>query len=150
MTDERSSILQFQLPLMLETLPRRIEFMRYLSISALALALDVLLLLALVEFAGWHYQRAAVSSFLAGTLLSYWLCRIWVFSPPSALGFATGFSRFLLVGIGGLCLNTASLLLLVEVVALDYRCSKLLAAGVSFLSNYIFRRILMLKVDRLI
>ena len=68
---------------------------RALAASALAAVLDFGLLVALVEWAGWHPLLAATVSYLLGGLCQYVLCSIWVF-PAAPRSASAGFVAFTL------------------------------------------------------
>jgi len=120
---------------------RLAELARYFLASVLALALDLLVLTALVERAAWPVQAAAAAGFAAGTVLAFVLSLGWVFRQRAFSHWHQGLLRFALVGVLGLGLNAALMAAFHHGLSLDYRLAKLGAAAFSFLFNYAARRL---------
>src|SRR5205814_1752583 len=83
---------------------------RALVVSALAAALDVVVLVLLVERGRWSPPSAGVVSYFVGGLLQYLLSRRWVFSdslPPA--NYLAHFLAFQLLSLGGLAVTWGSL-----------------------------------------
>jgi len=119
---------------------RHLEFLRYLLSSLTALCVDFLLLTSLVALLGLHYQLAAASGYFVGLLVNYAICRHWVFPQSAPASNWRGFLLFSVAGCGGTAMNASVMWLLVDLCLLDYRWSKLLAAGISFVVNFVLRR----------
>lgn len=120
---------------------RLAEFCRYFLVSAVALLLDFITLRICVSAHGWDYRWATCAGFLAGTVAAYVLSVVWVFQHRRFRQWVEDFPRFALVGVMGLALNVGLMMALVDGLDLDYRWSKGGAAAVSFLFNYLIRRL---------
>lgn len=116
------------------------EFIRYTWASMLALGADGMTLIMLVEWGGMQYLLAAAMGFCTGLTTLYLMSTRWVFNQRRYANTKVEFLIFALIGLGGLLLTLIIMALGTEVVGLDYRISKLLAAGSSFLFNYVLRK----------
>lgn len=118
------------------------EFLRYFAASMVALCVDLSLLLTLANF--MHYLFAATLAFLAGTVVHYWLAIHLVFikrrlsSSIPAEGLV-----FLGAGVAGLLINAATIYACVEWFAAPLYLAKLVAAGGSFATGFITRKVLL-------
>jgi len=112
----------------------------YVGASALALALDLLLLSLLVSGLGVPYLAAAAVSFLAGTVLVYWLSIRHVFDYRRLEDWRREFAIFAGLGMVGLVVNLGVIYSLVEGLGLHYLVAKVGAAGCTFVANFLLRR----------
>lgn len=119
------------------------EFLRYIAASAAGLGVDFSLYVGLTELAGWHYLVSAVGGFCAGAASVYALSVAWVFSERRFR--RSDFEFLIFVGIGVLGLGITELVLYVgtELSGLDYRLSKVFAAGTVFLFNFCLRKLIL-------
>lgn len=120
-----------------------LEFSKYFVVSAAALLLDMGLLILLVEVAHWHYLLSATISFLAGSWMAFIGSSRFVFAEHTYQSDAGGFTKFTIIGLIGLVINLAVLSLSVQAINLDYRTGKIIAAGFSFLFNFLVRKIIL-------
>jgi putative flippase GtrA len=112
----------------------------YAGASALAFGTDFLLLLLLVAVSGMAYLPAAALSFLAGTLVVYWLSIRHVFDYRRLEDWRREFAIFAGLGLAGLAVNLAAIYMLVEGFGLHYLIAKVGAAGCTFCVNFLLRR----------
>lgn len=124
------------------------EFVRYFIAGLLALACDYGLYVALVSLAGWHYSHAAALGFSVGLLVIYVLSITWIFSERRLRKAAHEFLVFVAIGVLGLALTELILLLLTGLIGVDYRVSKLVAAGGVFAFNFGCRKFFLFRVGR--
>jgi putative flippase GtrA len=116
------------------------EFLRYFGASALALALDFLVLTLLVEWAHWPVLLAASCGYLAGTLVAFAMSVRWAFSQRSFASWKVGLGLFALIGLIGLGVNLLVMALAVNHLGWAYPWAKAAAACASFLFNFVVRR----------
>jgi len=112
----------------------------YALASATAMAVDVALLVALVEAFGWHYLAAASVSFAAGALVAYSLATRFVFSFRRVKDTRIEFAVFAGVGLVGLVVNGTAMHLVVERLDFGYLAGKGVAASLTFMVNFVARR----------
>ncbi len=116
------------------------EFARYFLASLAALAVDMAVLLGLATV--MHYLVAASLGFVAGAVTSYLLATRWVFRQRRLLlRRNTEMGLYVLVGVLGLALNDLVIMLAVGYFGLSILLAKLLAAGVTFLFNFVLRKL---------
>jgi putative flippase GtrA len=130
------------------------QIVRYILASGVALAIDIGLLLTLVE-SGLHYLLANAIAFTAGALIGFLLCITWVFPARRIQHAGLAFGVFALIGLVGLLVNTGVLALAWEVLDLPGRFGlgprpglllcKAAAALVSFAWNFSARKILLFR-----
>lgn len=120
------------------------EFLGYFTASLVALGIDMALLLMLVRV--MHPLAAATIAFLCGLLVCYALVVRFVFSERR---YGTRRTReaaiFFLVGLVGLGVNDAVIYLGHVLLMLPLALSKLGAAALSFLFNFIIRKFLLFR-----
>ena len=116
-----------------------VDLVAYGLVSVLALACDYGLLLGLVA-AGLQYLVAATLSFCAGLVVSYALSVQFVFSHRRALSREFEAAGFFAVGIVGLLLTQALLLVLVGRLGLSVAVAKIPTTGIVFVFNFLCRR----------
>jgi len=112
----------------------------YAAASACALALDAALLVCLIQFFSWWYLAAAAASFLAGMAVNYALAVRFVFNAHRFRNRNTEVAAFFAIGAVGLVINVSIMYALVDLIELHYLAAKCVAAGFTFLFNFIARR----------
>jgi putative flippase GtrA len=119
-----------------------VEFGRYFAASLVALAVDVAVLLAAAQF--MHYLMAATLGFVVGSVISYLLATRWAFRRRRLNGRAHAeFAVYAVVGVLGLGINDLAMFLAVGSAGLPLLTGKLLAAGMTFVFNFILRKLVL-------
>ena len=117
---------------------------RALVVSAIAAALDVLVLILLVEWFHLPKVAAATISYLLGGVVQYVLCSCWVFSV--AVGnVAIGFLTFSLLSLVGLGITDGTMWLMHEKGNYHYLLAKIVALGLAFCWNFTSRKYLIFR-----
>ena len=119
------------------------EFSKYFVVGGLAFSVDFLLFISLVEVVGIHYLVANIFGFAAGLVVNYVLCIRWVFHVRTYVNVKLEFLVFALVGLFGLLLGEVVLFVLVESFYLAPAPAKLLMTAVVFMTNFLFRKLLL-------
>lgn len=117
---------------------------RALAASALAAVIDLGFLVFLVEWFGWHPVPASVVGYLAGGVLQYVLCSLWVF-PNAPRNAASGFLAFTLLSLVGLAITWLTMLVLNDWAQLHYGFAKVAALGLAFSWNFLSRKFLLFQ-----
>ena len=112
----------------------------YAAGAAVAFAADLGLLWVLVEIARLYYLLAATISFLAGTLVVYWISVRHAFRFRRISDRRAEFGYFATIGAAGVLLNLVLMFALVDWAGLHYLTAKVGAAAVSFFTNFGLRR----------
>ena len=121
------------------------EFARYFAAGLLALGVDFTLYVALTELAGWHYLFSAIAAFSAGLATVYLFSILWVFRARQINRASHEFMLFAGIGIAGLALTAGVLYVLTDSFGLDYRASKIVAAGLVFMFNFSCRKFFLFR-----
>jgi len=119
------------------------EAPRYLIASALALAVDGGLYVALIRIFQVHYLVAAPIGYAIGLLVIYLLSTRWVFRSRRLSSVSQEFLVFSLVGLGGLAVNQAVIFTCVEGFSASYELAKLVSAALVFGINFGGRKLLL-------
>jgi putative flippase GtrA len=112
----------------------------YGAASAGALVVDMTILWVLVRFYAWGYLAAASTSFLAGAVVAYALSLKLAFKQHRLRNQRVEFVSFVAIGTAGLAINAAVISLAVRYLGLHYLLAKCVAAGFTFMCNFIARR----------
>jgi putative flippase GtrA len=112
----------------------------YAAASACALAADITILWLLVQFCGWQYLTAATVSFLSGAVVAYALSIRLAFHQHRLNDLRLEFVSFVAIGAVGLVINAAVISMCVRYLGLHYLIAKCVAAGFTFICNFIARR----------
>jgi putative flippase GtrA len=123
----------------------RKEITGYAAASAVALAVDIGILWGLVRFASLGYLPAALISFLAGATVAYALSVRIAFKQHRLRDRRLEFASFVAIGSVGLAINSGIISLAVKLFGLHYLLAKCLAAGVTFVCNFLARRQLLFR-----
>ena len=116
------------------------QLSRYTLVSALALALDFALYLALTSLAVWP-PLAGVLGYAAGTVLHYLLSVRFVFDARATdKAHARLFSEFAVTGVSGMAATAIVIAAATDLAGASALPAKILAAGVSFLLVFALRR----------
>ncbi len=116
------------------------EAVGYGAASAAAFAVDLSILWALVHFLSWGYLPAACTSFLAGATVAYALSVRLAFKRHRLRNRRVEFLSFVAIGVVGLAINTAVMSFAVQYLGLHYLFAKCVAAGFTFICNFVARR----------
>ncbi len=114
---------------------------RALLVSVVAAVLDCFILFVLVEGAGCNRLPAAVLGYLAGGVVQYVLCSVWVF-PATAHNAATGFLAFTVLSLFGLIITWMTMAAL---AGIPLSLAKVIALGLAFLWNFLSRKYLLFR-----
>lgn len=118
------------------------EFFRYFLVSALALLVDLLAFSFGIRILGVPWQLSAACGFILGVLIAYLLSVRFVFSSrklrkaplKELLVFAA-------VGLAGLGVTQIILWIGIELLQFNPEFSKICAAGLTFLFNFLARKL---------
>ncbi|WP_018267330.1 GtrA family protein [Methylosinus sp. LW4] len=119
------------------------DLIAYGLASGAALALDYGLLLLCHKTLGVPYLVAAAIGFCGGLALVYALSISLVFRDRRSVRPASEFTLFCAIGLAGLLVTEALMLLLVGRLGFDPAFAKIPTAGVVFLFNFTARRALL-------
>ncbi len=117
-----------------------IQFFRYTFVGGLAFIVDYVLLYILTEHFHFHYLESATISFMVGLVVNYFISKWWVFSQSKFKSKGIEFLLFFLVGVVGLLLNNLFLWLITTYLSVYYMYSKLVAAVIVYLWNFLARK----------
>jgi putative flippase GtrA len=116
------------------------EAFGYAAASACALVVDLTILGILVHYFAWWYLAAATTSFLSGLFVAYILSVKLVFKQRRLRDARTEFASFAAIGAAGLAVNAAVIFIAVKYFGVYYLVAKCIAAGFTFICNFVSRR----------
>lgn len=118
-------------------MPRALErFIRYGMVGGSTLLIDLTILYVLTEIFSVHYQIGIAIGFLIAVSINYLVSRRWVFKHTDR-GFLMGYVFFIKFALVGLFLTMSITWYLVEILGIYYLASRLGAAGIVGVSNYL-------------
>jgi putative flippase GtrA len=106
-----------------------------------AFAVDIAFLALLVEAALLPYLPAAAIAFCVGSLVAYGLSVRFIFAHRRVQDRRVEALTFIGLGVVGLGVNLAGMWAGIELMHLHYLIAKVIAAGLSFITNYLLRRL---------
>ncbi len=112
----------------------------YGAASAGALVVDMGILWVLVGFFDWQYLAAATMSFLAGAVVAYALSLKLAFKQHRLRDWRVEFVAFVTIGTIGLAINAGVIFMAVRFLGVHYLFAKCIAAGFTFVCNFVARR----------
>jgi len=116
------------------------EAIGYTAASACALLVDMTVLWLLVNFLSWNTMAAAATSFLTGAVVAYELSVRLAFKVHRLQDRRAEFAGFVAIGTIGLAVNAIVIYVGVHFAGLHYLLAKCVAAGFTFLCNFLVRR----------
>jgi putative flippase GtrA len=119
------------------------EVALYTIAMGTAFAVDLATLVALVEVAAVPYLGAAAVGFVSGGLVAYLLSVRFIFRHRRVQDRRIEAVTFIALGLVGLVVNLGGMWLGVEALSLHYVVAKVAAAGLSFVTNYGLRRLML-------
>ena len=122
-------------------------FLRYLTVSVGALAIDYLVYLGLVKLqAGVTLPLAAAIGYLLGAVFHYWASRRFVFARGWLHERRTAeFGLFFVTGLGGAAVTSAVVWAISQLFDAGVHLPKICAVVVSFLLVYAARKLLVFR-----
>ncbi len=119
------------------------EGSRYLIASAIALAVDAGVYVALIRLGGVHYLAAAPAGFALGIAVIYVLSTRWAFRKRRLASVRSEFLLFTLIGLAGLLVNQLVIYVCVDRLSISYEFAKLASAAIVFGFNFIGRKLVL-------
>jgi putative flippase GtrA len=116
------------------------ELPQYFLVSCCGLAVDGAVLLVLNRQFGVPYLLAATISFILGGVVGYQLSIRFVWDSGNSRSNSYELALFLLLGIVGLGVNVAVMLVMISRLHAPLLMGKATAAGCTFICNYLMRR----------
>jgi len=119
------------------------EFVGYFAVSLAGLTVDAVVLLILVSGCGLPIVHSSVVAFMAGLAVVY-LCSVkFVFANRRVAQPVVEFFTFAMLGVAGLLLTMLIMHVGTQQLHLDYRWTKIGAAGASFVCNFALRKLVL-------
>ncbi len=117
------------------------QFIAYFLVAIVALAVDFCLLEIMVRVFGLLVTWAAIPAFVCGAFVNYWLSIRFVFAERRLKEREMlEFGLFMLIGVLGLVVTQLVLYIGVAVLAGNLEVVKIIAAGATFVSNFLIRK----------
>lgn len=121
------------------------QALRYGAAAFGGFAADYCALLMLKEWGGLHYLIAVPIAFIVGLAVNYGI-GVWFVFQRSKMALRHELALFLAVSLLALAVTEASMYLLTGVLRVDYRISRVVSGGITFLFNFFSRRWLLYRL----
>lgn len=122
------------------------ELTKYALISGIALILDTTVFSILLRTLGFDWYIAISLSFFVGVTITYLLSIFWIFDTRNLRRDPKlEFILFLVIGLFGLLLTQGLLWIGIHTTNIAPEIIRVSAAGITFLFNFIVRKILLFK-----
>ena len=115
---------------------------RALAASILALVVDFAILEFCVRVVGMPAVLGAILGYLAGGVLQYVLCSLWVFSRRKG---DAGFIAFTLLSLVGLGITWVVMIVVHDWAGMSIEVAKIIAVGLAFSWNFLSRKYLLFR-----
>lgn len=122
-----------------------VQALRYGVAAFGGFAADYAVLLALKEWVGLHYLVAVPLAFVAGIAVNYLIGVLFVFRR-GRLTLGKELMLFVLISLLALVVTEGSMLLFTGLLRVDYRISRVISGGVTYLFNFFSRRMLLYRI----
>ncbi|MGI6104574.1 MAG: GtrA family protein [Raoultibacter sp.] len=117
------------------------QFMKFGVVGVIAFIIDYGFLIFFVEVCHIDYLVSATISFTLSVIFNYVASMRYVFSHKEGMSKRREFIIFVILSVLGLGLNNVLLWAGVELLAVDYRITKIFATAVVMMWNFITRKI---------
>ena len=123
-----------------------IQFIKYFWIGLLAAIINILSLYLLCSLFNINYIVANIMAFTLGLIINYLLSKKYVFIN-NKLNTMLEFIIYGIIGIIGLNIDTLFLWIFTDKLKIYYIISKIISTGITFIWNFIIRKILYFIID---
>jgi putative flippase GtrA len=110
------------------------EFVYFAGLGAIGTFLQYIALIALVEIAGVWPVTASVVGFILGGFVNFYLNYRYTFQ--STQDQLEAFTKFMVVALVGLALNTLIMAVAIEIFTLHYLFAQIIATGLGLVVNF--------------
>ena len=115
---------------------RVFKLIRYLISGGTAALVNFTTLFVLVQFIDIHYLSASILAFVVSIAISFAMQKFWTFRDNIVHDIHTQFTRYLVVILFSLLLNTVLVYLLVEKVHVWYLLAQVIATVIIAITNF--------------
>lgn len=112
------------------------KIVRFLVAGGTAVVCNVFILFALVQFGDLHYLHASIAAFIISTVVSFVMQKFLTFRDTLLHDVHAQFTRYLIVVLANLLLNTVLVYVFVEKAGMWYLVAQLLATIVIAFTGY--------------
>ncbi|MBQ9853839.1 MAG: GtrA family protein [Bacilli bacterium] len=124
-----------------------LQFIRYFFVGGIAAVVNIGLLYIFSDFLNINYIISNIVSFSAGLIVNYILSKCFVFKTNS-LNVIFEFIIYLIIGVLGLIIDTVILWFLTSKFKIYYMISKIISTIITFIWNFLSRKIFYLFYER--
>lgn len=112
---------------------------KYFFVALAGLVVDYLVLFISVEFLSLHPVAGATLGFLFGLLVNYYLSNKYIFRNAKIKSTTVNFIAFTVIGLVGLLILNALMLIQVEILTMNYLLAKTLSTILVYFWNFFAR-----------
>ena len=109
---------------------------KYFVVGGVCTVLDFALLFILTHYGNVHFMTSSIISFMAGTILNYYLCTVWIFKVRTVSNRNLEIVYYAVITAVGLGINSGLIWVFTTFLGYYFMLSKLLATFVTYWWNF--------------
>lgn len=125
-----------------------IQFIRYFFVGGIAAVVNIGLLFIFTDLININYIISNIIAFIFGLIVNYILSKKLVFTNDNSINKVFEFIMYAVIGVLGLGIDTVMLWIFTDKVKLYYMLSKIISTMITFVWNFVARKILYKLFDK--
>ena len=125
-----------------------IQFFRYIFVAGFAAITNVATLYIFTQMFHIYYLMSSIMSFLCGVIVNFTLSKKLIFTNEMTVNKAYELSIYSIIVVIGILIDTFLVWFFTEKIMLYYVVSKILSTGISFICNFVMRKILYMFIQK--
>lgn len=118
---------------------------RYLVAGITGAGTQIGLLYILTDVLGFWYLYSSIISFVIAIVISFILQKLWTFGDKKVRTAHHQFGKYLVVAVCGICINTAFMYILVDIVHIWYILAQIITGAVIAIFNFLMYKFFVFK-----
>ena len=125
-----------------------IQFVRYFFVGGIAAVVNIGLLFIFTEMFNINYVVSNIFAFIFGLIVNYSLSKKIVFTNDNSINKYFEFIMYAIIGVIGLGIDTLVLFIFTDKFKIYYILSKIISTMITFVWNFIARKLLYKLFDK--
>ena len=119
-----------------------IQFIRYFFVGGIAAVVNIGLLFIFTDLCNINYILSNIIAFIFGLIVNYCLSKKMVFTNDNSINKYFEFIMYAVIGVIGLGIDTFMLWIFTDKFKIYYMLSKIISTIITFVWNFIARKLL--------